>query len=328
MATWNDLINDRLGTFTIAADASAIADAAGVDLFLADGVKDIIEQCRTYKPQLLPLFTATTTQAGDNTYPSTTNIDVLRVTATTSSVEYFARYVSPEEMVKAAISGSIFTATSEDPVWSILDSIVTVLPADATSYKFTQIVASTVDASAATGASNPATFPTDLHYLLAMYGAIRVLQYIAATKAKDAATNIATAVTKIGELSSATANAGDLTDIQGALDNAQDIINKGFTTDETSGESDDATFKSVGYWLADEDTDMVGSTISAAAQEISRASTVMAAMDKKTGITKSYTETVDILTKSIQTILTVAASLQGEYMGFFRKPDEGGEGEA
>ena len=321
MATWNDLINDRLGTFTIAADAGAIADATGVDMFLNDGVKDIIEQCRTYKPQLLPLFTATTTQAGDNTYPSTTNIDILRVTATTSSVEYFARYVSSEEMVKSAISGSIHAATSEDPVWSVLDSIVTVLPADATNYKFTQVTAGTVDADAATGTSNPSNFPTDLHYLLAIYGAIKVLQYIAATKAKDASTNIATAVTKIGELSSATANAADLADIQDALDKAEKLI-------DTAAVGGDSVPQTAQYWLLDEDTDMVSSTVSVAAQEISRASTIMSAMDKKTGITKSYTETVDILIKAIQGILTVASSLQGEYMAFFKKEEKGGEGEA
>ena len=322
MATWNDIINDRLGTFTIAADAAAIADATGVDLFLADGVKDIIEQCRTYKPQLLPLFTTTVTQSGDNTYPAITNIDILRVTATTSSVEYFARYVSSEEIIKAAISGSIFAATSEDPIWSIIDSTITVLPADATNYKFTEITATTtMDASAATSTSNPSNFPTDLHYLLAMYGAIKVLQYIAATKADDAVNNIATAVTKIGELSSATANAGDLTDVQDALDKAQNLID-----DATMG--GDSEPQSAQYWLLDEDTDMVSSTISVAAQEISRASTIMSAMDKKTGITKSYTDTVDVLIKAIQGILTVASSLQGEYMAFFKKDEKGGEGEA
>ena len=323
MATWNDLINDRLGTFTIAADAAAIADATGVDLFLNDGVRDIIEQCRTYKPQLLPLFTATVTQVGDNTYPAITNIDILKVTATTSSVEYFARYVSSEEIVKAAISGSIFAATSEDPVWSIIDRMVTVLPADATNYKFTQVTAATdMNASDAVGVSNPSNFPTDLHYLLAMYGAVRVLQYIAATKAKDAATNIATAVGKIDELLVDTGNAGDLVDIQDALDKAQKLI------DDDTGSGGESPPQSAQYWLLDEDTDMVSSTISVASQEISRASTIMAAMDKKTGITKSYTETVDILTKSIQTILTVAASLQGEYVAFFKKPEEGGGGEA
>ena len=322
MATWNDLINDRLGTFTIADNAAAIADTAGVDMFLNDGVRDIIEQCRTYKPQLLPLFTATTTQVGDNTIAARPNIDILRVTATTSSVEYFARYVSSEEIVKSVIPGSIFAATSEDPIWSIIDSTITVLPVDATNYKFTEITATTtMDASAATSTSNPSNFPTDLHYLLAMYGAIKVLQYIAATKADDAVNNIATAVTKIGELSSATANAGDLTDVQDALDKAQNLID-----DATMG--GDSEPQSAQYWLLDEDTDMVSSTISVAAQEISRASTIMSAMDKKTGITKSYTDTVDVLIKAIQGILTVASSLQGEYMAFFKKDEKGGEGEA
>ena len=322
MATWNELINDRLGTFTIADNAAAIADTAGVDMFLNDGVRDIIEQCRTYKPQLLPLFTATTTQVGDNTIAARPNIDILKVTATTSSVEYFARYVSSEEIVKAVIPGSIFAATSEDPIWSIIDSTITVLPADATNYKFTEITATTtMDASAATGPSNPSNFPADLHYLLAMYGAIKVLQYIAATKADDAVNNIATAVTKIGELSSATADAGDLTDIQDALDKAQALV------DETSMGGGEES-QNAQYWLLDEDTDMVSSTISVAAQEISRASTIMSAMDKKTGITKSYTDTVDILIKAIQGILTVASSLQGEYMAFFKKDEKGGEGEA
>ena len=322
MATWNELINDRLGTFTIADNAAAIADTAGVDMFLNDGVRDIIEQCRTYKPQLLPLFTATTTQVGDNTIAARPNIDILKVTATTSSVEYFARYVSSEEIVKSIIPGSIHAATSEDPIWSIIDSTITVLPADATNYKFTEITATTtMDASAATSTSNPSNFPADLHYLLAMYGAIKVLQYIAATKADDAVNNIATAVTKMGELSEATANAGDLTDIQDALDKAQALV------DETSMGGGEES-QNAQYWLLDEDTDMVSSTISVAAQEISRASTIMAAMDKKTGITKSYTDTVDVLIKAIQGILTVASSLQGEYMAFFKKDEKGGEGEA
>ena len=328
MATWNELINDRLGTFTISADATAIADATGIDMFLNDGIRDIIEQCRKHKPQLLPLFTVDTSQSG-NTLANRPNIDILRVTATTSSVEYFARYVSPEEMVKAAITGSIFEATSEDPMWSIINRTITVLPADATTYKFTEITASsTMDADGNASTTNPANFPTDLHYLLAIYGAIKVLNYIAATKAKDISTNIGTAVTAIGQLSSATADAGDLVDIQDALDNAQELIDIGILTDELVG-SGDATTRSVGYWLADEDTDMVSSTISVAAQEISRASTIMAAMDKKTGIAKSYVETADSLTKSIQTILTIAAALQGEYRAFFVKDEgKGGQGEA
>ena len=161
MATWNDLINDRLGTFTISADASAIADANGIDLFLENGVKSIIENCRQHKPQLIPLFTATTSQSG-NTLASRPNIDILKVTATTSGVEYFARYVSVEEAVKSLIPDSIFAATSEDPIWSIIDRQITVYPASGPSnYKFTEITASTVDASANVTTSNPSSFPSD-----------------------------------------------------------------------------------------------------------------------------------------------------------------------
>ena len=328
MATWNDLINDRMGGLTIATDASAIADTAGIDLFLADGVKDIIEQCRKHKPQLLPLFTFTQSQ-GENTLAARPNIDVLKVTATTSGVVYFARYVSTEEITKALISGSIYAATAEDPIWSIMDGTITVLPSSGPSaYGFTEVTPETVDADANTSASNPANFPTDLHYLLAIYGTIKVLQFIAASKVNDAVDNMATAVTKIGELSSTTANAADLVDVQGALDNAQDAINKGFTTDETSGGSDDSTFQSVGYWLADEDTDMVSSTISLAAQEISRASTIMTAMDKKTGIITSYTDTVAKFIEVIKAILTTSGLLEREYLEFFKRDEEGAGGEA
>ena len=323
MATWNDLINDRLGTFTISADASAIADANGIDLFLANGVKDLIEKSRQYKPQLLPLFSRTVSNSSNTYLSALGNIDVLKVTATTSGVEYFARYVTPEEHTKSLISGSIFEATSEDPIWTILDRTITVLPASGPSaYGYTYIDATgTVDADANVTSSNPNYFPTDLHYLLANYGAIKVLQYIASTKAKDASTNIATGVGKIGELVTSTADAGDLTDIQDALDKAQNLID-----DATMG--GDSEPQSAQYWLLDEDTDMVSSTISVAAQEISRANTIMTAMDKKTGIIKNYTDTADIYIKSIQTIVTLIATLQQEYNSFFIAEKKEAESEA
>jgi len=148
------------------------------------------------------------------------------------------------------------------------------------------------------------------------------LQYIASTKAKDASTNIATGVGKISELINATANAADLADIQDALDKAQNLI------DDDTGSGGESPPQSAQYWLLDEDTDMVSSTISVAAQEISRANTIMTAMDKKTGIIKNYTDTADIYIKSIQTIVTLIATLQQEYNGFFISEKKEAEGEA
>jgi hypothetical protein len=62
-----------------------------------------------------------------------------------------------------------------------------------------------------------------------------------------------------------------LTGVQNALTLARDAIDTGFTTDEDSGSDDNSTPKSAGYWLNDEDSEMVTATINVAQTEISRA---------------------------------------------------------
>ena len=309
--SYNDLINDRLGTFTIAADATAIADGDGVDGFLYDGVMDIIENCRKYKPHLIPLFTTTTSQSG-NTLANNGNADIINITATTSTVVYPARFVDQIEITNALISGSIYEATASDPIWGIIDRTITVLPSSGPSaYGFTRIVPDTVDASSAPNATNPSNFPVDLHSLLATYGAIKVLGHIAANKSHDADAHITTAVTKIDELFTTTADNPDIVDIQDALTKAQNLI------DGTTMGGDSGTAESAQFWLLDEDPDMVSSTVSVASQEITRATTIMTALDKKTSSLTKYTDLVAILIQDIQAILTIQASLRDEYRAFF-----------
>ena len=128
------------------------------------------------------------------------------------------------------------------------------------------------------------------------------------TQVDSAVTEIAKAVTEAGEMVTQTDNSGDfetaldaintavdkfradggdpalfgddstyhtsnseMTRVKDALDLARDAIDTGFTTDEDSGGSDDATPKSVGYWLDDEDTEMVQATLQTAQTEIQRA---------------------------------------------------------
>ena len=62
-----------------------------------------------------------------------------------------------------------------------------------------------------------------------------------------------------------------LAHVKDALDLARNAIDTGFTTDEASGSGDDATPKSVGYWLNDEDTEMAQATLATAQTEIQRA---------------------------------------------------------
>ena len=61
-----------------------------------------------------------------------------------------------------------------------------------------------------------------------------------------------------------------MTHVKDALELARDAIDTGFTTDEDAG-SGNATPYSVGYWLADEDTEMVAATLQTAQTEIQRA---------------------------------------------------------
>mgnify|MGYP001280205469 CR=1 FL=1 len=62
-----------------------------------------------------------------------------------------------------------------------------------------------------------------------------------------------------------------LAHVQDALELARDAIDTGFETDEDSGSGDDAKPKSVGFWLNDEDTEMVAATLQTAQTEIQRA---------------------------------------------------------
>ena len=67
-----------------------------------------------------------------------------------------------------------------------------------------------------------------------------------------------------------------MTLVKDALDLAQNSIDTGFATDEASGSGDDATPKSAGYWLDDEDPEMVSSTLQVAQTEIQRAQALLA----------------------------------------------------
>ena len=61
-----------------------------------------------------------------------------------------------------------------------------------------------------------------------------------------------------------------------ALTQAKNLIDIGITTDEASGSGDDSTPQSAGYWLKDEDEEMVQSTLTVASQELQRASAHLA----------------------------------------------------
>ena len=334
MATWNQLIEDRMGDFTISSDASSIADANGVDQFLSDGILDIIERCRKYKPELMPLF-AYESSTGSTNNRELKNMDLLRVVAQFSSVKYPARYVTPDIFLKAGISGSIYEATNSDPIYTVRKKTVFVLPSGGEDYVFDVILPDpSVDASSATGNTNPSNFPEDMHHLLATYGSIKVLEHILSGQAhasEDAVvlanTNIGTALGKVNELFSTDGSQPDILDIQDALTKAQNLIDGSDMGDDSN------TAESVQFWLLDEDTDMVSSTLSVASQELSRAGQIMSAIDKKTAALSKYTEAATNYLQvaagysaTISLLEKIISSLKVDYISYFSPAQIAGGG--
>ena len=113
-----------------------------------------------------------------------------------------------------------------------------------------------------------------------------------------------------------------LTHVKDALELARDAIDTGFTTDEDSGSGDDATPKSAGYWLNDEDPEMVTATLSTAQTELQRAqvhieewnSTVTALMSEINGFATEVQARAEFSGAKSQAITAYLGTAQG-YLG-------------
>ena len=93
---------------------------------------------------------------------------------------------------------------------------------------------------------------------------------------------------------------------------AKETLDVGWGTDEDSGSGNDVTgIKSVGYWLDDEDTEMVSATISAANLELQRAQASIAEIN---AIMASYKLELDGIPLYLQEASSYIAQAQG-YIG-------------
>ena len=85
------------------------------------------------------------------------------------------------------------------------------------------------------------------------------------------------------------------TNYQAALTKAQNLIDIGIVTDEASGTADDATPQSAGYWLKEEDPEMVSANLATASQELQRATAIL--QEHQADVNKQVQEfTVDMQT--------------------------------
>lgn len=90
---------------------------------------------------------------------------------------------------------------------------------------------------------------------------------------------------------------------------AKETLDVGWATDEDSGSGNDVTgIKSVGYWLDDEDPEMVQATLQAAQTEIQRANTAVAEINT---LLASYSAELGGVQPYLSTVQTTLAQADG-----------------
>jgi len=214
--------------------------------------------------------------------------DVVKVTRG----DYTAQPIAPESEKKASDSSSIYYAQTYSPVYVVdFEGSLKIYPdcadTDASTRGAVYVVFNsdhkTVDDSAETikdnahnlfGQSIATTekFPTHWKQYLILHAAEILLGEKLADMGDKLPTDLdadTTLFDQIADLDLSISYTFPSTDYQNALDKAQ------FLVDKTASVGDDGTVTSAQSWLEDEDEDMVASTLSVAAQELSRANAIL-----------------------------------------------------
>lgn len=179
-------------------------------------------------------------------------------------------------------------------------------------------------------------FPKDKVYLVIIYASIRSLQSAMGALhgntgvstalgaittelnrcdeiievAKDKVTAYYTSIADIDDTTELWDNTNKrFTEVRDALLMAKETLDVGWATDEDSGSGNDVTgIKSVGYWLDDEDPEMVQATLQAAQTEIQRANTAVAEINT---LLASYSAELGGVQPYLSTVQTTLAQADG-----------------
>jgi len=280
----------RLANYTNTVTDENVTDA------LKRGVDYTIGIVNALKPSMLMLFSYNrnlgTIEASELNWMRAFNASyLLSVNRDEGSTEYSCRPVSEKMKRQLSDTKSIYYVTYQDPVYFLnYSGNITIKPeTGASNNGYLIIVPSSegrvIDDSAESitigqvsqGGENPSFganegFPTSFQELMILHAAeCLLIERIADFRAKlptdlDADTTIFDALPGIDLDISYTFPSDDYQD---ALDKAQNLID-GTTMDG------DTEPESAQYWLADEDEDMVQVTLGTAAQELQRASAILA----------------------------------------------------
>ena len=241
--------------------------------FLTDGAKEVINNMPS---NLLPLCSASVSFTSGSA--STLNTGkILNVFRSDGDITQSCREVSARQKGIVTDPDDMLFATITDPVFFIDNNALDVLPAGGScTYSEVQYPA------VAYGDSAIAVFPDEAEHLVVLYGAIKALQNVLASRSsnsdittalgliKTAVDQAATAADKFevantasvfGDTATFDATTSQLTRVKHAVDKVSDIVN---------GTQPSATTDAFGA-QANEDTELVSSALNIAQVELSRA---------------------------------------------------------
>ena len=263
------------GLTSLSIDGSSAPTQTELTQFLTDGAKEILTALPADKKMMY-----STSNALDNstTYLTLGGSEVLGVMRDDGTINQPCRRIPSSMSGRAQDSAEMTYGTTSDPVWWVVNNILSIFPEPSSEGATVQTLAYP---AVAYGDSSITKFPDEAEYLVPIYASIKSLQNAIASKAGNS--DITTALTAMKNAIEAAENRIDkmegadesvfgdedtflttnsqLTRVKDAVDKVSDIVN---------GNQPSATTDAFGA-QANEDIELVTSALNIAQTELSRA---------------------------------------------------------
>jgi len=263
------------GLTSLSIDGSSAPTQTELTQFLTDGAKEILTVLPKNKKAMY-----TTSSALDNstTYLTLGGSEVLGVMRDDGTINQPCRRIASTLSGRAQDSAEMIYGTSTDPVWWVVNNILSIFPEPGSSGATVQTLAYP---AVAYGDSSITKFPDEAEYLVPIYASIKAIQNALGAKAgnSDVSTALtymkaaldqaetaadkfeATTESVFGDEETFLTSNSQLTRVKNALDQVSDIIN---------GNQPSSTTDAFGA-QSSEDIELAKSALSIATVEINRA---------------------------------------------------------
>jgi len=263
------------GLTSLSIDGSSAPTQTELTQFLTDGAKEVLTALPIDKKMMY-----STSNALDNstTYLTLGGSEVLGVMRDDGTINQPCRMIPSSLSGRAQDSAEMIYGTTSDPVWWIVNNILSIFPEPSSTGATVQTLAYP---AVAYGDSSITKFPDEAEYLVPIYASIKSLQNAMASKAGN--TDITTALgamkaaieaaeaafdkmehteeSVFGDEDTFTTATSQLTRVKDAVDKVSDIINGNIPSSTTDAFGAQAS----------EDIELVTSALNIAQTELSRA---------------------------------------------------------